>query len=217
MNLKDHLETAKAHGFMDIANVDIMDSEGEIVLPVIGKHLKENIVGSHLERYDSMLVLSHFKGHPMGGFGGALKNISIGIASSSGKAFIHTAGKTKNVDELWDNVSKQDDFLESMAEAASSVMKYFDNNMVYINVINNLSVDCDCVRNPEDVCMNDIGIAISLDPVALDKACVDLIYNSSDPGKKHLIKRIESRNGIHIINYANKLGIGNIEYELINI
>lgn len=213
-----HLETIEEHGFLDIADVDIMDSDGDIKIPVSnGFHLKYNYVGSHLDNYDSILMLSHFKGHPMGGFGGALKNMSIGVASSAGKAYIHTAGKTNEVEELWSNIAEQDDFLESMADADQSVVDYMNGNIVYINVINNISVDCDCVASPEDVCMNDIGIVSSLDPVAIDRACVDLIYNSSDKGRNHMVERIERQNGTHILDSAEKLGIGSQDYEFINI
>ena len=180
-------------------------------------HLKENYVGKNIENYDSMLVLSHFKGHQMGGFGGALKNMSIGIASSEGKAWIHTAGVTKDLKKLWSNVAPQDHFLESMAEADQSVIKYMKEKIVYINVLNNLSIDCDCNSNPTKPCMNDIGITASIDPVAIDKASLDLVYNSEDEGKKDLIKRIESLHGIRTVEHAEELGIGTTEYELINI
>lgn len=210
-----HLETIKEHGFTEIADVDIMDSEGDFPIQVVnGKHLKENYVGKNLQNYDSILMLSHFKGHPMGGFGGALKNMSIGIASSRGKSLIHTAGK----EEIgYGPDTPQTKFIESMADADKSVIDYMKGNIVYINVINNLSVDCDCVAHPKDVCMKDIGIVASTDPVALDKACIDLIYNSEDPGKKHLIERIESRGGTHIINASKNLNIGTDEYNFINI
>lgn len=214
----EHWKAIKEHGFLDIANVDIMDEDGDMAIPVRnGLHLKENFVGAHLANYDSMLMLSHFKGHAMGGFGGALKNMSIGVASSSGKAWIHTAGKTNEPNKLWDNLPEQDSFLESMAEADESVIDYMKGNIVYINVINNLSIDCDCDSNPEAPCMADIGIVASVDPVAIDKACLDFVYNSNDEGKKRLIERIESRHGIHTIEHAHRLGIGNMEYELINI
>lgn len=210
---KAHWETMKLHGWTNAAKVDIMDEEGDMELPITnGSHLITNYVGGHLANYDSMLVLSHFKGHPMGGFGGAIKNISIGVASSHGKAVIHGAG---NADEIWS--SDHDSFLESMAEAAQSVLNYFAGNMVFINVMCNLSVDCDCCEVAEDPTMADIGMLASLDPLALDQACVDLIYASQDPGKKALIKRMESRNGIHTLETAEKLGIGNREYELISI
>lgn len=216
---KDHWETIKDHGFLDIAKVDIMDEEGDMPIPVEnGVHLKENYVGEHLKNYDSMLVLSHFKGHAMGGFGGALKNISIGIGSSNGKAWIHTAGKTKNPAELWDNLPEQDDFLESMADACKGVIDYMGKeNMVYINVANNLSVDCDCDSNPHAPEMADLGIFASLDPVALDQACYDAVVNAKDEGKKALIERMDSRHGIHTVEAANKLGLGNREYEIVNI
>ena len=214
----EHWKAIKEHGFLDIANVDIMDEESDMAILVRnGLHLKENFVGAHLANYDSMLMLSHFKGHAMGGFGGALKNMSIGVASSSGKAWIHTAGKTNEPNKLWDNLPEQDSFLESMAEADESVIDYMKGNIVYINVINNLSIDCDCDSNPEAPCMADIGIVASVDPVAIDKACLDFVYNSNDEGKKRLIERIESRHGIHTIEHAHRLGIGNMEYELINI
>ena len=216
---KDHWETIKDHGFMEIAKVDIMDEEEDMSIPVQnGFHLKENYVGNHLKNYDSILVLSHFKGHAMGGFGGALKNISIGIGSSRGKAWIHTAGKTLDPVELWNNLPEQDDFLESMADASESVINYMGKeNMVYINVANNLSVDCDCDSNPHAPEMGDIGIFASLDPVALDQACYDAVKNSPDEGKKALIERMDSRHGIHTVEAASKLGIGNREYEIINL
>ncbi len=218
MVVEDHLQTVKDHGFTAIADVDIMDAEGDMALPVTGgKHLKENYVGINLKNYDSMLMLSHFKGHAMGGFGGALKNMSIGVASSEGKAWIHTAGKTRNPSELWANLPEQDHFLESMAEADESVISYMKGNILYINVINNLSIDCDCDSNPEDPCMKDIGIVASTDPVACDMAGLDLVYNSEDEGKYRLIERIESKHGIHTVEYAEKLGIGSTKYELINI
>ena len=215
---QDHLETIKAHGFDKIADVDIMDSEGEISIPVrIGKHLKENYVGKNLSNYNSMLMLSHFKGHAMGGYGGALKNMSIGIASSEGKAFIHTSGKTKDVNIMWDNLPKQNDFLESMAEACLSVIDYMNKKILYINVMNNLSVDCDCSSNPEDPCMKDIGILASIDPVAIDEACLDLIYNSTNIGRDHFVERVERQNGRYLPVYAEKLGLGTRNYELISI
>lgn len=216
---KDHWETIKDHGFMEIAKVDIMDEEGDMAIPVEnGFHLKENYVGEHLKNYDSILVLSHFKGHAMGGFGGALKNISIGIGSSNGKAWIHTAGKTKKPEELWDNLPEQDHFLESMADASKAVIDYIGKeNMLYINVANNLSVDCDCDSNPHAPEMADLGIFASVDPVALDQACYDAVINAEDPGKKALIERMDSRHGIHTVEAANKLGIGNREYEIVNI
>ena len=213
-----HKKLMEEHGWSKYFNVDIMDeSDDDLVLNIEnGNVIKENYVGKGLEKYDSLLVLSHFKGHPMGGYGGALKQLSIGCASSRGKAWIHTAGVTKDVDKLWSNVAKQDLFLEAMAESAYSVHNYFNGNVVYINVMCNMSVDCDCCAKAENPCMQDIGILSSIDPVALDKACIDLVYNSNDPGKDHLIERIESRNGVHTINKASEL-FGNKEYELINI
>lgn len=208
-----HWETMKLHGWCDIAEVDILDGEDEIALPIRnGVHLQENYVGEHLNRYDSMLVLSHFKGHPMGGFGGALKNISIGIASSHGKAHIHGAGKPE---EMW--TADHDAFLESMADASSSIMDFFGKQIAFINVMCNMSVDCDCCAKAEDPAIADIGILCSLDPVALDQACIDLIYASKDSGRDHLLERIESRNGIHTIEAAEKLGIGTRTYDLIDV
>jgi len=209
-----HLKAAEDHGFTAIAPVDILDSEGEIELPIEGgKHLKHDIVGSHFPNYDFVINLSHFKGHQMGGFGGALKNMSIGIASSRGKVYIHSAGAST---ESWGNPA-QDDFLESMAEAAKAIADYCGDNIIYISVMNNLSVDCDCDSNPADPEMHDVGILASLDPVALDKACVDQVYASDDHGKIHLIERMESRNGIHTVDYAEQLGMGMTNYELILI
>lgn len=214
-NVADHLQTAAEHGFTAIAEVDIMDAQGDIALPVRrGKHLKENYVGRNWLDYDFTIVLSHFKGHPMGGFGGALKNVAIGMASSRGKAWIHTAGTCADVPVDWTNVPPQDDFLESMAEACESVFDKAGDNILFISVANNLSVDCDCVAEPEPIRMGDIGILASLDPVALDRACVDMVYNSPDPGKTHLIERMESRNATHILDYAEQLGLGTQRYEL---
>lgn len=208
-----HKELIKKHGWTELFDVDIMDAEEEMELDIPnGKVIKKNFVGKHLENYDSMLVVSHFKGHPMGGFGGALKNISIGIASSHGKAYIHGAGVPEN---LW--TAEHDLFLESMADADKSIVDYFGGNIAFINIMCNMSVDCDCCAVAEDPCMKDIGILASLDPVALDQACVDLVYNSDDPGKNHLIERIESRNGSHTIDVAYELGVGNKEYELIEV
>lgn len=214
-NVADHLQTAAEHGFTAIAEVDIMDAEGEMELPVRqGKHLRENYVGKNWRNYDFTIVLSHFKGHPMAGFGGALKNVAIGMASAAGKAWIHTAGRSRNVPVDWENVPPQEDFLESMAEACESVFDRARDNILYISVANNLSVDCDCVAEPEAVKMTDIGILASLDPVALDRACVDMVYNSPDPGKSHLIERMESRNACHLLDYAEQLGLGSQKYEL---
>jgi len=215
---EEHYKAIKEHGFMEIAKVDIMDENGDIAISVKnGLHLKENYVGKNIENYDSMLMLSHFKGHQMGGFGGALKNMSIGVASSSGKAWIHSAGQTRDVNKVWGVPVEQDHFLESMAEADESVISYMKGNIVYINVINNLSIDCDCNSNPEAPCMADIGITASVDPVACDKASLDLIYNSEDKGKERLIARIEKMHGIRIIEHAEELGIGTTSYELVNI
>lgn len=209
-----HKELMKEHGWNDFFDVDIMDAEGEdleIDIPN-GKVIKKNYLGKNIKNYDSMLVVSHFKGHPMGGYGGALKQLSIGCASSYGKAYIHGAGEPE---KIW--TADHDKFLEAMADAASSVVKYFDENIAYINIMCNMSVDCDCCAKAEDPCMKDIGILSSLDPVALDKACIDLVYNSKDPGRDHLVERIESRNGTHTIDEAEKIGIGNKEYELVEI
>lgn len=209
-----HQRLMKKHGWSKYFTVDIMDSEEkDIVLEIPnGKRIKKNYVGKNIKNYDSMLVLSHFKGHPMGGYGGALKQLSIGCASSYGKLYIHGAGDP----EVGFN-AKQDYFLESMADAAKSIIDYFDGNIIYINIMCNMSVDCDCCAKAEDPCMEDIGILISKDPVAIDQACIDLVYNSKDPGKEHLIERIESRNGLYTISCAEKLGCGNHQYELITI
>lgn len=217
-NAQDHLQTAAEHGFTAIAEVDIMDAEGEVALPVRkGKHLKENYVGKNYLDYDFTMVLSHFKGHPMAGFGGALKNVAIGIASSEGKAWIHLAGRSKSLPVDWDTVPPQNDFLESMAEACESVFDHAGENILYINVANNLSVDCDCCSEPEPIKMEDIGIFASLDPVAVDRACVDAVYKSEDPGKKHLIERIEAQNGTYLLDYAEQLGLGSNDYKLVMI
>jgi hypothetical protein len=209
-----HMETMEKHGWSKYFTVDILDGEGpdlELAIPD-GKKIKKNYVGRHLENYDSMLVLSHFKGHPMGGYGGALKQLSIGVASSYGKGYIPGVGVMEN---FW--TSDHDSFLESMADAASSVVKFFNGNMVYVNVMKNMSVDCDCCAVAEDPCMKDIGILVSLDPIAIDQACLDLVYASDDPGRDHLVERIESRNGVHTIEAAAELGIGSREYELIEV
>lgn len=208
-----HLKLLDKHEWTKYYNVDLLDEIDEVALEVKNpKYIKENYVGKNIENYDSMLVLSHFKGHPMGGYGGALKNISIGLASSHGKANIHGAGKP---DEMW--TADHDSFLESMAEAAKTIVDYEKGNMVFINVMANMSVDCDCCAKAEDPCMKDIGILASTDPVAIDQACIDLVYNSNDPGKDHLIERIESRNGIHTIEYAENIRVGTRKYELVKI
>lgn len=209
-----HLKTFEKHGWSKYFKVDLMDAEGpDMVLDIPeGKVIQKNYVGKDMKNYDSMLILSHFKGHPMGGYGGALKQLSIGCASSYGKAYIHGAGVPENI---W--TADHDLFLESMADAAKSVHEYFKGNIVYINVMKNMSVDCDCCAVAEDPCMDDIGILISTDPIAIDQACIDLVYASNDHGKEHLIERIESRNGIHTIEAAAELGYGSREYELIEL
>lgn len=209
-----HLKTIEKHGWSRYFDVDLLDAEGpDLVLDIPGgKVIQKNYVGKDIANYNGMLVLSHFKGHPMGGYGGALKQLSIGCASSYGKAYIHGAGVPENI---W--TANHDLFLESMADAASSVHNYFKDNIVYINVMKNMSVDCDCCAVAEDPCMKDIGILISTDPIAIDQACLDLVYASDDPGKEHLIERIESRNGVHTIEAAEALGYGSRDYELIEI
>lgn len=209
-----HLRLFKEHGWTDYFEVDLLDGEGpdlELDIPT-GKKIKKNFVGKNIVNYDSMLVLSHFKGHPMGGYGGAIKQLSIGVASSYGKAYIHGVGKPE---EKW--TADHDSFLESMADAALSVVDYFKGNIVYVNVMKNMSVDCDCCAVAEDPCIADIGILVSDDPIAIDKACVDLVYACSDEGKPHLIERIESRNGVHTIDAAAELGYGSKEYTLIEV
>lgn len=212
-----HVELMKKHGWSKYFDVDIMDSEGpDKVLEINnGKRLSKNYVGKNIENYDSMLILSHFKGHPMGGYGGALKQLSIGVASSKGKNYIHCVGKLGDFDDMFK--VDQNQFLEAMADAAFSVVEYFKGNIIYINIMCNLSVDCDCCAQAEDPCMADIGVLASLDPVAIDQACIDLVYQSKDKGRDHLIERIESKNGIHTIEIAEELGCGMRDYELINI
>ena len=215
-NNKDHRVLLSKHGWDKYYDVDIMDEEGDITLDIPnGKIIKKNYVGSHIKNYDSMLVLSHFKGHPMGGFGGALKQLSIGCASRRGKAYIHGAGSTEDADYVWSHLPEQDEFLESMADAASSVHNLFKDNIVYINVMKNMSVDCDCCAVAEDPCMKDIGILASTDPVAIDKACIDLVTSSNDEGREHFLERVNSRHGTHTIDAASDLGFGTKEYELI--
>ena len=209
-----HRRLIADHGWTKYFPVDILDAEGpdlELAVPN-GKVIKKNFVGKSIENYDSMLVLSHFKGHPSGGYGGALKQLSIGVASSFGKAYIHGAGEPE---KIW--TSDHDSFLESMADAAGSVVDYFKGNILYVNVMKNMSVDCDCCAKAEDPCIADIGILVSDDPIAIDQACIDLVYACSDPGKPHLIERIESRNGIHTIEVAAEHGYGSREYELIEV
>ncbi len=219
-DVKNHWKAIKEHGFLDIAPCDIMDEDGEIKIPIAkGKHLGGfDIVGSHIKNYNSMLVLSHFKGHAMGGFGGALKNLSIGVASRNGKAWIHSVGRTENPDAMWGLIDDQDGFLESMAEACEGVISYFKpENMAYINIANRLSIDCDCDSNPHEPEMADIGIFASLDPVALDQCCYDAIINSKDAGKKSLVDRMYQKHAIHTVETAFELGIGNREYEIVEI
>lgn len=214
-----HMKLFQQHGWTKYFDVDLMDAEGpdlKVEIPN-GMAIKENYLGKNIANYDSMIVLSHFKGHPMGGYGGAIKQLSIGCASSAGKSYIHSAGVTKDQNEVWSHTAPQDTFCEAMADAASSVVELFKGNIVFINIMCNLSVDCDCCSVAEDPCMKDIGILASLDPVAIDQACVDLIYASDDPGRDHFVERIETRHGVHTIEAAAKLGFGTREYELITI
>lgn len=217
----NHLEVAKEHGFMDICNVDIMDSEGEEKIPVNnGKHLQYNLVGTHLKNYDAMVNLAHGKGHAMGGFGANIKNQSIGVASRNGKAYIHSCGQSSDPLRAWNLPYEQKDFIESMAESATAVRDYFESNgkkIVYITVMNFLSVDCDCAATQTDPVMDDLGIIASLDPVANDQAFIDMIWASDDEGAIKLRERIDSREGRHILPYAESLGLGSRDYELINI
>ena len=212
-----HKKLIEKHGWDKYYNVDLMDAEGpDDVLEVKnGFVLKENYVGKNMKNYDSMLVVSHFKGHPMGGYGGALKQLSIGCASSEGKAWIHSAGRTKDQFDLWDKLPEQDKFLESMADAASTIVDYFKGQILFISVMKNMSVDCDCCAVAEDPCMKDIGILASTDPVALDQACIDLVNKSDDPGKEHFLERVNSRHGTYTIECAEKLGVGSTKYELV--
>ena len=216
-NTKSHWALIKEHGWTKYFDVDLMDAEGPDIIWQIpdGKVLKENHLGKNILNYDSMLVLAHFKGHPMGGYGGALKQLSIGCASREGKALIHSAGVTDDRYETWERHADKVKFPEAMADAASSVVRHFKDRIAYINVMKNLSVDCDCCAVAEDPCMNDIGLLSSLDPVAIDQACIDLVMNSDDPGKEHFMERVTSRNGIHTIEAAEALGIGVRDYELI--
>ena len=218
-NTPSHLQLLEEHGWTKYFDVDLMDAEGpDVVWPVPGgKILKENKLGKHIENYDSMLVLAHFKGHPMGGYGGALKQLAIGCASRAGKALIHSAGKTDDRFETWKQHASSVVFPEAMADAASSVVDHFAGKIAFINVMKNLSVDCDCCVVAEDPCMEDIGILASTDPVAIDQACIDLVMNSDDPGRDHFMERVNSRNGIHTIEAAADLGVGSREYELIEL
>lgn len=216
-----HQKLLEEHEWTRYFDVDLMDAQGDdLVLPIPnGCVIHENYVGKNLQNYDSMLVVSHFKGHPMGGYGGALKQLSIGCASTAGKTWIHTAGKEKDQTKLWDNLPKQDCFLEAMADSASSVMEYFSHKggIAFINIMCNMSVDCDCCAIAEDPCLQDIGILASLDPVAIDQACIDLVKSSKDEGKAHFLERVESRNGTHTIDAATNLGFGTKEYELVKL
>ena len=217
-NNKDHDALLERHGWSKVFNVDLLDRDGFLVLEIPnGKVIKENYVGKNIVNYDSLLVLSHFKGHPMGGYGGALKQLSIGCASREGKAWIHSAGVTTDASDVWNNLPEQNSFLEAMADAASSVHNMFKGKVVYINVMKNMSVDCDCCAKAEDPCLEDIGILASLDPVAIDRACIDLVMKSKDPGKEHFMIRVDSRNGQHTIDSAEELGMGTTEYKLIKI
>ena len=227
----EHLQAAQDHGFTDIAEIDILDADGEIEIPVHGgTHLDVDIIGQNLDQYDTLINLAHFKGHQMAGFGGVIKNQAIGLASSVGKTYIHTAGKSRDLEKFLhcfdsaENMSEmlpsQNAFLESMAEATKAISDYFAASgkpIIYINVINNLSVDCDCSSHPETPCMADIGIAASLDPVALDQACIDLIWQSEDPGRDHFVNRVEGKKGRHILEAAEKLGLGSRDYKLIEL
>lgn len=213
-----HLDLMKYHGWTKYFRVDILDAKEDLELEIPnGKRIQKNIVGKDIENYDSMLVLSHFKGHPMGGFGGAIKQLSIGCASSAGKAYIHSAGVTEDQAKVWTHIAKQDDFLESMADSALSVVDFFKGNIVYINMLVNLSVDCDCCAVAEDPCMQDIGMMISLDPLAIDQASVDMIYQSKDRGRDHFVARVERQHGLHTLEAAEEIGLGSREYELISI
>lgn len=214
-----HLHLLEGHGWTKYFDVDLLDAEGPDLRVEIpdGKAIKYNLLGKNTKNYDSMIVLSHFKGHPMGGYGGALKQLSIGCASSAGKSVIHSAGVTEDQNILWEHTAPQDKFLEAMADAAKSVVELFKGKIAYINIMCNMSVDCDCCAVAEDPCMKDIGILASLDPIAIDQACVDLVRKSNDPGRDHLLERIESRNGEHTIEAAAELGFGSREYELIEL
>lgn len=217
-NNKDHRQLLEKHGWSKYYNVDLMDEDGDYEEEIPnGLTIKKDYLGTHIKNYDSVLVLSHFKGHPMGGFGGALKQLSIGFASRRGKAYIHGAGTTDDPDYVWQHLPEQNKFLESMADAASCVTNHFKGNIAFINVMANMSVDCDCCSVAEDPCMKDIGILASTDPIAIDKACIDLVHASTDPGKEHFLKRVNRQNGEYIIEAADKLNFGTSEYELIEL
>lgn len=213
-----HLSLMKEHGWSKYFRVDIMDAKGDFEVEIPnGLAIHKNYLGQDIKNYDAMLVLSHFKGHPMGGFGGAIKQLSIGCASSGGKAYIHSAGTTTDQYKVWDNIAPQDKFLEAMADAALTVTNHFQKNIVYINMLVNLSVDCDCCAVAEDPCMKDIGMMISLDPLAIDQASIDMIYNSKDKGRDHFVARVERQHGLHTLEAAKQVGLGSREYELISI
>lgn len=217
-NNEDHHKLLEDHGWKKYYTVDLMDEDGDYEEEIPnGKVIKKDFLGTHLNNYDSVLVLSHFKGHPMGGFGGALKQLSIGFASRRGKAYIHGAGTTEDANKVWLHLPKQDNFLEAMADAACCVTNKFKDNIAFINVMANMSVDCDCCATAEDPCMKDIGILASTDPIAIDRACLDLVHGSTDPGKEHFLKRVNRQNGEYIIEAANELGFGSKDYELITL
>lgn len=217
-NNKDHEKLMFDHGWSRYFDVDIMDRDGFIEVPIPnGKVIQRNYLGSHIKNYDSMLVIAHFKGHPMGGFGGSLKQLAIGCASREGKAYIHSAGKTLDANKIWNDLPPQDNFIMAMADAASTVANRFKDNIVYINIMKNMSVDCDCCAKAEDPCLKDIGILISNDPIAIDTACIDLVKSSNDIGRDHFMERVNSRHGTQIIDAACELGYGTKEYELINV
>ena len=218
-NTMEHEQVLREHGWTENFDVEILDGTGpDLVLDIPnGKIIKENYVGRDMEKYNSMLVMTHFKGHPMGGYGGALKQLSIGCASTAGKCWIHSTGQSKDMRDCWEKPVKQDEFLEAMADAAESVDRYFKDNIVYINALVNLSVDCDCCHVAEDPCMKDIGIMISTDPVAIDQACIDMVYSSDDPGRDHFVARVERQHGTHVLEAAEALDFGSRDYELIDI
>ena len=213
-----HKALMEEHGWSKYFNVDILDEKEDLVLTIEnGVAIDKNFVGKNIEKYDSMLVISHFKGHPMGGYGGAIKQLSIGCASTAGKCYIHSAGKVTDQNILWSNTAPQNKFLEAMADSAKSVVEYLQGKILYINIMCNMSVDCDCCSVAEDPCMKDIGILASTDPVAIDQACIDLVNASTDEGKEHFLERVNSRNGVYTIEVAEKIGLGCRDYNLINI